>query len=425
MTEDLVFEEAKRSQAYIKVGFTGPSGSGKTVSSLLVARGLVEDWREVGLVCSEGGSGKLYANYDRKGVKIGRYMAKVLEPPYHPSKYVSIIEAAIKQGLKVLILDTISHAWAGVGGLLDKHGRLADSGKFNSFTAWRIVTPDHNEFVDAMVQSPIHLIANLRVKTEWVVQQDERGKTRPVKVGLAPVQRDGMEYEFTIVFDLSQDHSVIVSKDRTGVFDGRIFTPSIETGQEMKAWLDEAEEEPARGPDTEFAEAEEGAEEKVADDDDYLMDEEETKKPAETEKETAKPAEEKPEEPAEKETTKPAAEKTKEEYKEEKSEKPAEEKSETKEGTARGSVTDTRIRIGKKDNFFQKGNLCFRTAKFIKENEVGLLMASNKERGKQLKELPQGKHFNISGTVLTEKEVENLPGEAKGQRVMELLIVKE
>jgi len=247
-----MFQDAQKSQTYMRLGLTGPSGSGKTMSALLIAYGLAGDWSKIGLVCTEGGSGALYANYNRGGVQIGIYKFLKLEPPYEPQKYISAVQAAVRAGLKVVILDTISHAWAGTGGLLDKHGRLADSGKFNSFTAWRMVTPEHNALVDAMLQSPIHVIATLRVKTEWVIEENERGRTMPRKIGLAPIQRDGMEYEFTIVFDLAQDHSVVVSKDRTGLFDGRIFVPGIETGREMLAWLNE---KPEPGPAQNFVPA--------------------------------------------------------------------------------------------------------------------------------------------------------------------------
>lgn len=108
----------------------------------------------------------------------------------------------------------------------------------NSFTAWREVTPQHNAFVDAILQSPLHIIATMRTKTAYEVTQDN-GKTKVVKVGLAPIQRDGMEYEFTAVFDLSIDgHIATASKDRTTLFDGRHFKPSVETGIELLEWLE-------------------------------------------------------------------------------------------------------------------------------------------------------------------------------------------
>ncbi len=86
----------------------------------------------------------------------------------------------------------------------------------------------------------------MRSKTAWEVQKDERtGKTRPVRIGLAPVQRDGLEYEFTCVLELSVDgHIATASKDRTGLFDGRYITPDIETGQMLKDWLQGKGEKP-------------------------------------------------------------------------------------------------------------------------------------------------------------------------------------
>jgi hypothetical protein len=110
----------------------------------------------------------------------------------------------------------------------------------NNFAAWREASPKHNRLVDAIIQSKCHVIATMRSKTAWEVQKDERsGKTKPVKIGLAPVQRDGLEYEFTSVLDLSlEDHVASASKDRTGLFDGQYFKPSDETGQSLVKWLE-------------------------------------------------------------------------------------------------------------------------------------------------------------------------------------------
>jgi hypothetical protein len=136
-----------------------------------------------------------------------------------------------------LIIDSLSHAWSGDGGVLDMHDK-ATAATRNSFTAWREVTPQHNALVDAILQSRLHIIATMRTKTAYEVTQDN-GKAKVVKVGLAPIQRDGMEYEFTAVFELSVDgHIATASKDRTTLYDGRHFKPAVETGKELLEWLE-------------------------------------------------------------------------------------------------------------------------------------------------------------------------------------------
>ncbi|WP_176700327.1 AAA family ATPase, partial [Gilliamella sp. Gris1-4] len=122
-------------------------------------------------------------------------------------------------------------------GLLDKQGKIADSGKGNGYTAWRSITPEHNALVNAMLASPCHIIATMRSKQEYVLQVNDNGKQAPKKVGMAPIQRDGMEYEFTVMFDIDINHNATSTKDRTRLFDGKIFKITSETGEQLLAWL--------------------------------------------------------------------------------------------------------------------------------------------------------------------------------------------
>ncbi len=242
------FRRAERKQAKLRLGLAGPAGSGKTVSSLLIAYGITGDWSKIGLVDTENGSGELYAGANIGGVRIGDYNVLPLSPPYLPEKYIQAIHLAEESGLEVLILDSISHAWAGDGGLLDLHSKISSSSKSNnSYTAWREVTPLHNRFIEAMLQSRVHIIATMRSKVEYVVENGKDGKTSVRKLGMAPVQREGMDYEFTTVLDLSLEHVANASKDRTSLFDGRYFTPGADTGKTLKEWL-ESGNEPSESP---------------------------------------------------------------------------------------------------------------------------------------------------------------------------------
>jgi hypothetical protein len=137
-----------------------------------------------------------------------------LEPPYTVAKYRDAIRAFEDAGYDVIIVDSLSHAWSGEGGLLDKQGQLENSGKYrNSFATWREITPEHNKLVEQMLGSPAHIIATMRTKTEYVVEKDDRGKNSVRKLGLSPVQRDGVEYEFTQVIDVAENHTARASKD--------------------------------------------------------------------------------------------------------------------------------------------------------------------------------------------------------------------
>ena len=222
------FRKAERRKAKLRLGITGPAGSGKTYGALLVAFGL---GGKIAMIDTENGSGDLYS-------ALGDYDIGSLSAPYTVQKYLQAIHDAENSGYNVLIIDSLSHAWNGEGGLLDMQGRIADQSRMNSFAAWRQVTPLHNKLVETMLSSPCHIIATMRSKTDYVQVENERGRTEIRKVGLAPVQREGMDYEFGTVFDLSADHTVTVSKDRTSLFDGEVFRLSQETGHKLKEWLD-------------------------------------------------------------------------------------------------------------------------------------------------------------------------------------------
>jgi hypothetical protein len=235
--------KAERRKAKLRLGVAGPSGSGKTMSSLLMAFGITGDWSKIGLVDTEAGSGELYVGQKVKGtdIVIGDYNYLRIEPDYTVNKYLEAMRLMAAAGVDCCILDSASHAWSGIGGLLDKQGKIA-ARSGNSYTAWRDVTPDHNNFVDSMLSSPFHLIVTMRAKQEYVLEENEKGKKVPKKVGMAPVQREGMEYEFTVMLDIDMGHVASASKDRTNTLDGRFFKVSPETGKELLAWLETGKE---------------------------------------------------------------------------------------------------------------------------------------------------------------------------------------
>lgn len=226
-----LFKKAERKQAKLRLGLVGPAGSGKTFSALQIAGGL---GGKVAVIDTERGSASLYSD-------LLDFDVAEMDPPYTIKKYIDYIQEAEKAGYNVIILDSITHAWAGEGGLLEQVDNAAKANRGNSYVAWRNVTPQHNRFIDTMLNCQTHLIATMRSKTEYVLEENDKGKQVPKKVGMAPIQRDGMDYEFTVVFDLSQDHIATASKDRTSLFDGQAFIPSVNTGKQLKEWLESGE----------------------------------------------------------------------------------------------------------------------------------------------------------------------------------------
>lgn len=234
----LQIRKATRRKAKLRLALIGPSGSGKTMSALKLAFGI---GGKIGVIDTENGSADLYAN-------LGEYDVITLEKPYTVSKYREAIAAFEGAGYDTIIVDSLSHAWAGAGGLLDKQGQIANRPGTNSYAAWREVTPDHNALVEALLSSRCHIIVTMRVKTEYVLETNDRGKQVPRKVGLAPVQRDGVEYEFTVVMDIDIDHKAAASKDRTTLFDGWRDTITEGTGRQLLQWLESGADAPAPAP---------------------------------------------------------------------------------------------------------------------------------------------------------------------------------
>ena len=239
-------QKARRTQARIKIALGGPSGSGKTMSSLLLGFGLVKAehpelndaqcWDKICILDTENGSASLYVNMGVGAYRIGEYFTIPMGPPYEATKYIDAIHAAEDAGMEVIIIDSLSHAWIGEGGALDKQGKIA-ARTGNSYTAWRDVTPEHNRLVDTMLQSPAHIIANIRAKTDYVQEKNDKGKTVVRNIGMGLQMRDGVDYEFSTVFMLDETHTANATKDRTGLFDGKYFVISPETGKEIYQWL--------------------------------------------------------------------------------------------------------------------------------------------------------------------------------------------
>jgi len=227
-----MFKKAERKSAKLRAALCGTSGSGKTYSALLLARGLAGPSGKIAVIDTERGSASLYAD-------VTDFDVAELTPPYSPARYKALITAAA-QSYDVLVIDSLSHAWSAEGGVLDMHDKATMSNKGgNSYTAWRDVTPQHNQLVDAILSCPCHVITTMRSKTAYELQDNGNGKKTPVKIGLAPIQRDGMEYEFTLVLDVSvSNHIASSSKDRTQLWDGRNDRITLAHGVELREWLE-------------------------------------------------------------------------------------------------------------------------------------------------------------------------------------------
>jgi hypothetical protein len=239
------FTKAVRKKSKLRMGISGPSGSGKTMAALSIAKGL---GGKIALMDSERGSASLYADPVRLGDGTiwtpPAFDTMEILPPFTPEKFIAGIVDAEAAGYDILIIDSTTHEWNGSGGVLELVKQVAKA-KFggNDWSAWSELTPRHQKFIDAILNSNMHIIGTMRSKTETEQITDDRGKKKVVKLGMKAEQRDGTDYEYTVVLDLVHDgHYATSSKDRTGLFGGDPEKISEATGKRLLNWLNSGAE---------------------------------------------------------------------------------------------------------------------------------------------------------------------------------------
>ncbi len=224
------FKKATKYQSKLRLALFGPSGSGKTYTALRIASGM---GGKIAVIDTEHGSASKYSgtfNFD-----VCDLSKKTIEA------YSAAIRDASAAQYEILVIDSLSHAWQE---LLEEVNRLADTKyKGNSWSAWSAGTPKQRDFIEAILDFPGHIIATMRVKTEWVIETNDKGRNCPKKIGLSPEQGKGIEYEFDILAEINDDHFCKITKDRTGKFQDKLIEkPGEEFGKELIAWLKDGQE---------------------------------------------------------------------------------------------------------------------------------------------------------------------------------------
>ncbi|MCF2446220.1 ATP-binding protein [Dyadobacter sp. CY345] len=216
---------AKRQNTKVKIGIQGPSGSGKTKSSLLLAFGLTNDWSKIAIIDTENQSSELYSH-------IGNFNVLPLYYPFTPERFNEAIHTCISAGMEAIIIDSISAEWQNI---LSEHTLMTG----NTYTNWSKLTPRHQKFVESLIQTDVHIICTLRSKQAYILTE-KNGKQVPEKVGMKPIQREDLDYELSLVFQLSMKHKATVIKDRTEIFaDKPEFLINAETGRIIKEWCNQ------------------------------------------------------------------------------------------------------------------------------------------------------------------------------------------
>ncbi|SNR32752.1 ATP-binding protein [Blastococcus mobilis] len=224
------FTPAAREGSFARIALAGPSGSGKTWTALTTARELAD---RVAVIDTERGSAKKYAGDDG-------FTFDVLEMThFDPRDLVKALAAAGAAGYGCVVVDSLSHFWMGSGGMLEQVDNAAKrSAGGNSFGGWKEARPMERQMIEALLGYPGHVVVTMRTKTEWVIEENEKGKKVPRKIGTKPEQREGIEYEFDLVGDMDLEHTLVVSKSRIlPLADAVVRRPDGEFGRQIAKWV--------------------------------------------------------------------------------------------------------------------------------------------------------------------------------------------
>lgn len=238
-------KKARREKQKLIAGLMGPSGSGKTLSALLIAYGMMREaypqaddneiWAKIGIADTEHKRSLLYFDYRfDEDSKIGEFLHINFEPPYTTERYQQAVMALKKEGAEVIIIDSLSHNWQGEGGIVEQHGSMSG----NSFQNWGKLAPETTKLVRILTRNDVHIIATLRTKQEYAMEQNAEGKMQPIKIGTKPVQKDEMEYEFMLNFNVGMDHLAKASKDNTHLFGDEELKIDTDVGRKLYRWLE-------------------------------------------------------------------------------------------------------------------------------------------------------------------------------------------
>lgn len=243
------FTKATKKQAKLRLALESPAGFGKTYTALAVATALVEGTgKRIALLDTEGviggedggGAADKYAHlFDFDSIAIG--------PPFHPARLIEAIEAAVANDYGVFVGDSFSHFWQGTGGLLQLVDEIARTKyRGDSHRAWNDAGKIQQDLIDAVLRSPIHIIATMRMKKDFVrdtVEKDGREVTRIRAAGTKTVQRDDFDYEFDLVGRFEVPTIMTIAKSRCDTLppDTVLEKPGAEFTKTLRAWLEAGE----------------------------------------------------------------------------------------------------------------------------------------------------------------------------------------
>jgi len=242
----LTFTPARRTKSHARVALDGPSGSGKTWTALTIATGLTGHDGRIAVIDTEHGSASKYAT-NTTTTSPGAWAFDSCElTSFSPTTLIESLAVAADAAYDVVVIDSLSHFWAGADGMLEQVDRSQRTGTDrHGMSGWKAMAPTERAMIEAMLAYPGHIIVTLRVKSDWVEETGRNGKRQMIKVGTRPVQRDGIEFEFDIVASMDADNTMTVTKSRCPAMSGKVIQhPTDAVGVDLAQWLSDGTDAP-------------------------------------------------------------------------------------------------------------------------------------------------------------------------------------
>lgn len=231
----LEFHKAVRKASPMLLGVSGVSGSGKTLTALLLAAGIAGPNGKVGMVDTENGRGVMYADDSLVMAALpGGYDIIQLDPLYSPERYVEAIEAAEKAGINVLVIDSTTHEWEGLGGCAE----IAEKNKLRGMPNWAMAKREHKRFMNRCLSSKMHIIFCLRAREQTKIVKID-GKETFVPQGIQAICEKNTTFELLIHFEIDQKTHEANAAKVPRALAGLFPTPRLltkEDGAQIQKW---------------------------------------------------------------------------------------------------------------------------------------------------------------------------------------------
>lgn len=230
-------EKAIRKSLPAQICLYGESSSGKTLTALKLAHGLINKGERVCVIDTENHRASHYdVDFDFDVIN--------LEAPFSPKKFIEAINVIQNKNYKAIIIDSISHEWDGIGGVIYEAENSEDKNK--GLLAWSKPKKAHKKLMDCILSSKAHIICCAKAKDKLKQVKDSKGKSDIIPKGFLPIQEATFMYDMLLNIKMVKNGEFKIMKcpknldlkinEKTKYLDeshGKIIAEWIKQGQSL------------------------------------------------------------------------------------------------------------------------------------------------------------------------------------------------